>query len=77
MLGTEMLMKTLFSALGIKGDEVVQTVTGIAGTIQNAQAQLDRIEAKQNAIMAHFEIAEIVPPHEGTKLRIVHNGEGQ
>lgn len=58
MNGNEMLINQVLKMLKIDPDQFKQMAGGIGQTVIGFKAQLDRIEAKQDAIMSHLGMTE-------------------
>lgn len=63
--GVEMALSGVFRALGVDGEQLMNTVNNIAHTIVAAKQQLDRIEAKLDKVIARDEARALLPPPEG------------
>lgn len=65
-LGMDMMVQSLFGALGLDKEKVNQAIAQTGQIAVEAKAQLDRIEANQNRILEILTKAQA--EHDGTKL---------
>lgn len=72
-MGMEMMLKSVFKALNIDGEQIISTVANIATTIKEIDARMTRIENKLDFLAVQRVLSDDASLIEGTKT----NGDAQ